>query len=321
MNAQEPHKRIYFTQGYMDPLFQVASLDAIPDDTPHFMHKLLKLASQQGIQLLQADSLENLKDFDYLIVFEIFPHQIPALARLPKEKLILFLWEPPSVLPHNFYPEYHALFSKIYTWNDALVDNKTYFKFYYPSYKPMIQEHPAFDTKTLCTMVAGNRTSSHPDELYSERRRVIEFFERIPSGDFDLLGRGWPTHLKNYKGAIDNKIERLKLYKFCFSYENVKGLPGYITEKIFDCFQAGVVPIYWGAPNVERFIPKGCFIAREDFTEEATLYEFMKTLSEEKHAEYIRNISHFLKSDQAKLFTIDHLVSIIMDLITPNARN
>jgi hypothetical protein len=170
-------------------------------------------------------------------------------------------------------------------------------------------------------MVAGNRTSSHPDELYSERRRVIWFFENISGNDFDLLGRWWPTGLKTYKGAIDNKIERLKHYKFCFSYENIKGLPGYITEKIFDCFQAGVVPIYWGAPNVERFIPKECFIAREDFANEAALYKFMKTLSEERHSEYIRNIQHFLEGDQAKLFTIDHLVSIIMNLIMPNARN
>jgi hypothetical protein len=82
----------------MDPLFQVDSINSIPDDTPHFMHKLLKVASQRGYQLLQADDLNALEEFDYLIVFEIFPHQIPSLAKLPKEKLILFLWEPPQLL-------------------------------------------------------------------------------------------------------------------------------------------------------------------------------------------------------------------------------
>lgn len=29
----------------------------------------------------------------------------------------------------------------------------------------------------------------------------------------------------------------------------------YVTEKVYDAFVAGCVPIYWGAPNIHDFIP------------------------------------------------------------------
>ena len=45
-------------------------------------------------------------------------------------------------------------------------------------------------------------------------------------------------------------------YRFYICYENTEGVEDYITEKIFDCFAAGFVPIYWGASNIEKYIPK-----------------------------------------------------------------
>lgn len=319
-----PLKKVYVTKGYMNPLFPVSHPDEIPDDTPEFMQKLYKVAAKAGYQLIQADSgKEVLGDFEYFVVFEVFPEQIATLGNIPKEKLILFAWEPPSVLPQNYNPLYHSCFSRIYTWNDALVDHQKYFKFYYPNYKPMILQRPDFASKKLCTLIAANKYSSHPDELYGERRKVIQFFENQHPDDFDLFGRWWPTTLKTYKGAIDNKLEHLKHYKFCVSYENIHKIPGYITEKMFDCFEAGVVPIYWGASNTEEYLPRNCFIAREDFSDEEELYLFLKNMSEERHADYLRSIEAYLTSEQAQLFSIDHFVTIFMDLITtqPNARN
>ena len=37
-------------------------------------------------------------------------------------------------------------------------------------------------------------------------------------------------------------------------------MSGYITEKILDCLESGIVPIYAGAPNIDRIIPNDCFI-------------------------------------------------------------
>lgn len=44
----------------------------------------------------------------------------------------------------------------------------------------------------------------------------------------------------------DDKIEFLRQYRFNICPEN-SDTPGYVTEKLFDSFEAGCIPIYWGA--------------------------------------------------------------------------
>jgi len=314
-NAEGPPKKIYITPGLWGQLFDIGSPYYNRDNCLDVLYRLRAVAEEAGYEVLQADSLDHLDDFEYLIVFDIFLDQLPYLANIPKEKLILFLWEPPSVLPENFNIENHRLFSKIYTWNDALVDNQTYFKFYYPVFHPQIAEPIEPYLKRFSTLVACNKNSSYPGELYSERRNLIDFFENFPNDDFDLFGKGWGGSYTTYQGSIDKKLDYLKYYKFCFAYENVNNMPGYITEKIFDCFRAGTVPIYLGAPNIEEYIPKNCFISRSDFKDNRELYEYLKTMSETEYSEYMNNIQLFLKGNQAKLYSIEHFIQSFMDLL------
>lgn len=42
-------------------------------------------------------------------------------------------------------------------------------------------------------------------------------------------------------------------------------MDGYITEKIIDCFYAGTIPLYLGAPDIDKYIPKDCYIDCRDF--------------------------------------------------------
>ncbi len=42
-------------------------------------------------------------------------------------------------------------------------------------------------------------------------------------------------------------------------------LPGYTTEKLFDCFKAGTVPIYWGNPEITRDVNPKAFINCNDY--------------------------------------------------------
>jgi glycosyltransferase involved in cell wall biosynthesis len=313
---KELAKTIYITPGLWGQLFAANNPLFNRDNCLDVMVKLRQAAAEAGYELLQADSIESLKGFEYLIVFDVFPDQLRYLNRYPKEKLVLFLWEPPSVMPDNFNPEYHEPFSKVFTWNDALVDGKKYFKFHYPVLRSMISEPIDFFSRRTYTLIACNKESSYPGELYSERRRLIQFFENSADADFDLYGKWWPSSYKNYQGAIEKKVDYLKWYKFCFAYENVQGVPGYITEKIFDCFQAGTVPIYWGAPNITQYIPKNCFIAREDFKDEAQLSHYLRHMSSQTHAAYLQNIQQFLNSPEAQLYSIDHFIQNFMQLIT-----
>ena len=50
---------------------------------------------------------------------------------------------------------------------------------------------------------------------------------------------------------IENKLIGLKNYKFSIVIENDKST-NFFTEKLIDCFLTGVVPIYWGCPNIDQ---------------------------------------------------------------------
>ncbi len=69
------------------------------------------------------------------------------LSKFPKEKLILFLFEP-LLLPHSYYDPC----SRVYTWNDDLVDGIKFFKLYYPYLIPMHTDY--LIDKKLCVMIS-----------------------------------------------------------------------------------------------------------------------------------------------------------------------
>ncbi|MBS0604257.1 MAG: hypothetical protein JSS60_04375 [Verrucomicrobia bacterium] len=235
------------------------------------------------------------------------------LSRLPKEKLVLFMWEPRTVLRHMYKPKVHSFFSKIYTWDDALVDDKTYFKFYYPVLAPMVEGIPSFEEKKLCTLVASNLHSKVENELYSQRKEVVRYFEDAKEAGFEFYGRKWdPALYESYKGEIPGgtpgKLETIKNYRFSICYENTHGTPGYISEKIFDCFAAGTIPVYWGASNIQNFIPKDCFIDYRDFENMKALHLFMRSMSKSEYEGYLTRSKTFLQSAEAKKFTYDNLV-------------
>lgn len=234
------------------------------------------------------------------------------LSRMPKDKLVLFMWEPPTVQPTMYTPKIQALFGKIFTWDDDLVDNKTYFKFNYPVLKKRIPQITPFKQKKFCVMINTYLKDKHPQSLYGEREKVALFFEE-KEGDFDLYGRFWGEEFKNWKGTVKNKTDCLKNYKFCICYENMRDVKGYITEKIFDCFMAGCVPIYWGASNVAVYIPPDCFIDRRRFADTEELYRFLKGMGPNDYARYLDRAGKFLESEASKVFSKEAFLKIFME--------
>jgi hypothetical protein len=241
-----------------------------------------------------------------VIFFNVTPKMIHRydFSKLPKEKLVLFAWEPRTVIGKMYHPELLKHFSKVYTFDDDLIDESTFFKFYYPVLSPMEQHLPSFQEKKFCTLIASDLHSRDEHELYTERVKTILFFEEKKEKGFEFYGRRWDRErFSSYRGEIENKRDVLKNYRFCICYENTQGVKGYITEKIFDCFSAGVVPVYWGASNVDNYIPKGCFIDRRDFDGLEELYSFLKHMSKKEYHEYLERIRLFLSSERAQLFS------------------
>jgi hypothetical protein len=282
--------------------------------------------------LLNWNGVKNLTDFAHWLGFGVIEKNVSSnvwvfwnlgpkiqelnLAKVPKEKLFLVMWEPPSVQKELYDPKIQALFGKILTWDDDLVDNKKFFKLHYPAIHPRISEIVPFEEKKFCVMIARRLTSDHPKELYSERRRAIKFFEEKSEGEFDLFGYNWKKKkYKNYQGSVADKIGKLKEYKFSICYENTGNVKGYISEKIFDCFTAGVVPIYLGASNVTDYIPANCFIDKRNFANYEDLYQFLKSMTQEEYQGYLERAEKFLSSEKAKVFTDEYFIEQFISLI------
>lgn len=234
-----------------------------------------------------------------------------------RKKIALILWEARAIDPDNYTKETYSKFDTIITWNDDLVDNKKFFKFFHPysdngKNKPLVK----FSDKKMLVNISMNKVSKYPNELYSKRRKSIGFFDKNLGDDFDLFGYNWNVPVtrkekifpflvkkyKRYQGICENKHDILSKYKFSLCYENVEKEKGWVTEKIFDCFNARTVPIYWGAENITDYIPKETFIDRRDFKNDLELLLFIKSINETSYAQYIANIELFLKSENYKKF-------------------
>lgn len=243
---------------------------------------------------------------------------------LSKKKKILICYEPPTVIPFNYMKVFHTFFVKVYTWYDGLVDNeqrlsasKKYFKIHLPkSSLGMNTKSKEFKEKKFLAIVNKNILPFYPfkifkpfgKELYSERIKAIEFFERNIPDQFFLYGRGWNQPKKynltenlfgykkysTYKGEVDNKIELLSNFKYCICFENLAEVKGYVTEKIFDCLKARCVPVYWGASDIAKYIPKNCFIDFRNFDGYEKLLNFLVSIDERQYNTYIKNIEKLL---------------------------
>ena len=66
--------------------------------------------------------------------------------------------------------------------------------------------------------------------------------------------------------------------------------PGYVTEKLIDCYYAGVVPVYWGSPTIDRDFNPGSYILA---TTPQETYDRVMSISK-KEANDILNTMPFL---------------------------
>lgn len=97
--------------------------------------------------------------------------------------------------------------------------------------------------KKFCCMVVSNANA---------KERIIFFNELSEYKQVDSGGK----YLNNIGGAITNKMDFIKDYKFVIAFEN-SSYPGYTTEKILQPFIVNSIPIYWGNPKIDLdFNPK-----------------------------------------------------------------
>ena len=130
-----------------------------------------------------------------------------------------------------------------------------------------------------------------------------------------LMTRLFAQRFPSFKGSIRSKHEILEEYKFSICYENARDIPGYITEKIFDCFFAGCIPVYWGASNITQYIPENTFIDRRKFDSYKRLYDFMVKMDDRTYLDYVHNIETFVNGPEIYSFSADNFCATILQQI------
>lgn len=298
-----------------------ACLDEHSKNGSSYLIAARKILAKKNIIMNTIDistSIPTLRDV-YMDV--PYPWEIQYWIRIIKnrEKSILYIVEPPIVNPFNHLLLFTQFFSKVYTFDDNIVDNVKYFKYYEPKSRENLHiKQTPFKNKKLLILMNTNLSSFLPfrlfslstKQLYSERIKVINYFNKNHPLDFCLYGRGWDKpqrfsivqrlfgykKYKTYRGefAQKDRYEILSHFKFSLCFENSIHT-GYITEKMIDYFKGGCVPVYFGAPNITDYINSKCFIDYRKFKNLTSLVKFLKTMDEKTYNNYLSEINNFLK--------------------------
>ena len=228
------------------------------------------------------------------------------------------------------------------------------FRYPYP-FDSVDEEAWAQRDRAFLVMINGNKVPPlKTRELYSERLRALEYFGRYD--EIDLYGIGWdgppfrvgetriPRMIRNlryrmdaavdrawperdpllaaarraYRGPVSSKSATLARYTFSICFENMV-LEGWVTEKLFDCLRAGTVPVYLGAPDVDRWVWPECYVDMRRFTSYEELREFLHSLSPAEIDAYREAAREYFASDEFHPFSKEAFAEIFEEIVREDA--
>lgn len=236
--------------------------------------------------------------------------------------LYLFATEHGGIVPENVSPGNFYLFEKVFTYYPNLIDGEKYIASY-PMYFQVRKEvdRTPFEARKMSAMIGhipfGGALS------YSARRDTALWFAAHHPAQLDIYAKqtGYSsslTSLPGYKGPCEDKRETLAQYKFSFCYENSTRYPGYISEKIFDCFFSGCIPVYLGAPDRKQYLPPDCYIDRADFDTHEALYAFLCGIDEAAFSRYQQAGQAFIAQRYTQSHSPEGFAALVMkEIVTP----
>jgi hypothetical protein len=160
------------------------------------------------------------------------------------------------------------------------------------------------------------------EDLYEKRLDAIAYFSNVPG--FRLYGTGWDKieeRSKYYQAvkrvgavSISDKLATMTKFRYALCLENCI-FPGYVTEKIFDCFFSGCIPVYWGAPDIADFVPIESFVDARQFGSFKDVDHFLQKMSSGETQRYLGAARDFLVSAAFEKFHQDFWVSELMKIL------
>jgi len=174
----------------------------------------------------------------------------PIVDQVKSKYKIAWAFESPVIKPH-VYQHIHEVedkFDYIYVCNPELHRNEKYKQCYFGACWIPETHCKIYDKTKLLSIVASNKTFAPGHRLRHE------LIEKKMHPELELWGSGY----RWFENDAEGRIAPFAPYRYVIVAENCQ-YPGYFTDKIVDCFAAGAIPIYWGAPDMGDLFNKEGF--------------------------------------------------------------
>ena len=234
---------------------------------------------------------------------------------------ILYRSEPSCVLPRAYEPEITELYTSVISFGKSEMTNGgMHWPQYFPGKGQSLWE--IYDRLPRAVLINANKLNLTPSELYSLRRKSIKKIEGI-----DLFGENWnsnfkdrlktlaievmkdpsrnlvvaPSHSRHWfsnwpeTASPADKISVMQRYKFALVIENELS---YMSEKLFDAFFAGCIPIYVGPEVTDYKVPKELVIQCKPTV--ASLIEGLEIATKINFENYQEKLKNWLMSESMK---------------------
>jgi hypothetical protein len=170
-------------------------------------------------------------------------------ARCDPAKVVLFTGEPPDI--KSYESSWLSKFARVITCHPSLrhplaVLAQTSLPWFVGrSYDELAGDKLPVKSADI-SVICSNKA------LIGGHRRRMRFVDRLLElKPMPRFGRGFRE--------LPDKWDGLAPFRYSVAIENSRH-DHYWTEKIADCFLAGTVPIYWGAPNIADYFPREAMI-------------------------------------------------------------
>ena len=131
------------------------------------------------------------------------------------------------------------------------------------------------DAQPKATFVARN---CNPMNNRNEYVKAIDAKIGVVAPSNCLNNAEWP----DCNGTPCSKVEAIRQYKIHLAFENGDS-PGYISEKIYQAFEAGVLPVWMGTRDIAEAVPKGSYIDVEEFNTPDDVANYLKLVLENEN--------------------------------------
>lgn len=302
-------------------------------------------AAKEGITMMTGDVFLAMpeKPKNVLLISHMHTPRTDALIAAGARPLALFSQESPLIAfrfffdlkkhsaryPHTFVP---AGFQR------SVAKSSTFHDVCFPEPYAVGAEIPGgWEQRKHLTMISGNKRSPFTikrliggllsgrfyRELYRERLELIRYFS---GKGLDLYGMGWQKPMPGedaglrsainacYRGPVDDKLATLRNYRFTITLENTCA-SGYVTEKIFDSIFAGSIPLYLGAPDIEKYVPAACFIDLRTFKNFAELEKYLAAFTAADYEKAHAAMQQFAASPLYARFSQESFARELIQLI------